>query len=205
MTRCFVFLVPLILCLFVLFPRTASAHQPFFEEQDWGVNAPFQVADPTISTALYGSLSRPGDVDWVEFRGQKGQGVLLSLVIPQIEGQEEFAPTIALVGPGLPANQLPEWVRRPAEGGALIMPPTPGRAPTYYEPFGKRSYWRRQQARITLPADGTYFVAVYSPKGAVGRYTLSVGEKEVRGGDQAYKRKIDRFWTPLPKGGVRES
>lgn len=182
----------------------AAAHQPFFEERDWRLNAPFQIADPTIATALYGSLSRPGDVDWFEFQGKAGEKIHLGLVIPQIEGQEEFAPTIALIGPGLPANQLPSWVRRPKEGGALVFEPPPGAAPTFYEPYGKRNYWRRQEVTVPLPVGGTYLVAVYHPKGQVGRYTLVVGEKEVRGGDPEYRRKTERWWRPVPRGGLKE-
>jgi hypothetical protein len=187
-----------------LLAGTALAHQPFFEERDWRLNAPCQIADPTISTALNGTLARSGDVDWFEFKGKPGQEVLLSLAIPQIAGQEEFAPTIALVGPGLPQNRLPGWVRRPEGGGALVIEPAPGAAHSFYEPNGGRSYWRRQQARIPLPAGGTYLIAVYHPKGAVGRYTLTIGETEVQGGDPEYRQKTERFWTPVPIGGIRE-
>lgn len=187
-----------------LLAEPAAAHQPFFEERDWRLNAPYQIADPTVSTALYGSLSRSGDVDWFEFQGKPGQQVHLSMVIPQIAGQEEFAPTIALVGPGLPKNRLPSWVRQPKDEGALVLAPTPGAAPTFYEPYGKRNYWRRQESRIPLPAGGTYMVAVYHPKGETGRYTLVVGEREVRGGDPEYRQKTERWWTPVPKGGFKE-
>jgi hypothetical protein len=197
-------LATLTLLTWALLPEQAFAHQPFFEERDWRLNAPYQLADPTVSTALYGTLARRGDVDWIVFTGKPGQEIHLSVVIPQIDGQEEFAPTIALVGPGLPPNRLPGWIRRPDTGGAVILEPAPGPAPTFHEPYGGRNYWRRQEARIPLPAGGNYFVAVYHPKGQTGRYTLSIGEKEVRGGDPEYRQKTDRFWTPVPRGGLKE-
>lgn len=190
----------LTLLLSALFAESAAAHQPFFEERDWRLNAPYQLADPTIATALYGTLSRSGDVDWIEVPGKPGQELVLNLMIPQIAGQESFAPTLALLGPGLPKAKLPSWIRRPDVAGTMLYEPTPGAASTFYE----RTYWRRQQVRVPLPTGGTYYVAVYHPKGDVGRYTLSIGEKEVEGGDALYRQKTERFWTPVPAKGLQE-
>ena len=86
--------------LLVTGARTAAAHQPYFEDDDWTAGAPYTVQDPTVSTALYATLDNRQDVDYVTFTGQAGQRVLVGLTIPQIEGQAAFAPTLALLGPG---------------------------------------------------------------------------------------------------------
>ena len=80
----------------------ASAHQPFFEDKDFTAKAPGTVKDPTVSTALYATLDSPRDVDYVTFDGKRGDSVLIGLTIPAIDGQENFTPTVAIMGPGLP-------------------------------------------------------------------------------------------------------
>ena len=83
------------------------AHQPFFEEKDITADAPWKVKAPTVSTALYATLESFADVDYYTFDGRKGQSILLEITIPQIAGQELFAPEMALLGPGLGADLLP--------------------------------------------------------------------------------------------------
>lgn len=178
--------------------RPADAHQPYFEDEDWTPARAYRVANPTVSTALYATLADRSDVDYVTFTGQAGQRILLGLTIPQIEGQENFAPTLALIGPELPGATLPRRVAAPAESGAVLLPPTPGPAAEFFEPFSRTRYWERQEDRITLPADGEYTVAVWAADGAVGRYTLVVGDREIPGGDIAFPFKMRAFWTPVP-------
>ena len=55
------------------------AHRPYFEEQDIRAEAPGQIDDPTISTALYATLESAQDVDYYRFLGQAGQTILIAL------------------------------------------------------------------------------------------------------------------------------
>jgi hypothetical protein len=173
------------------------AHRPYFEEQDIGPEAPWPIDDPTISTALYATLESAQDVDYYAFRGEAGQTILLALTIPQIEGQDLFAPTMALLGPDLPAVDLPARIERPQGSGALLLAPDPGPAPTFFEPFSRTSYWDRQEERVPLPAGGTYTVAVWHPEGEVGRYVFVVGDRELPGGDPTFALKMRTYWTPV--------
>jgi hypothetical protein len=175
----------------------ALAHRPYFEEQDISVDAPWQVDDPTISTAIYATLESPQDVDYFTFQGRAKERVLVALTIPQIEGQDEFAPTMALIGPGLPETELPSQVAGAQGTGALVLEPAPGPAPTFFEPFSRTSYWDRQEEKVALPADGLYTVAVWHPQGEVGRYVFVVGDRELPGGDLAFPLKMRAYWTPV--------
>lgn len=175
----------------------ALAHQPYFEDEDIGAANPWQIDDPTISTALYATLDSRDDVDYFSFEGLPRQVILLELTIPQIEGQENFAPTMALIGPGLPATNLPDQVAVAEGAGVVVIEPPPGPAPTFYEPFSRTSYWERQEQRVTLPAGGDYVVAVWHPGGEVGRYTFVIGEKEKFGGDLTFPLKMRSYWTPV--------
>ena len=107
----------LVLVSLALSAVPASAHRPYFEETDITADKPWSVSDPTISTAIYATLDTRSDADYYAFDGRKGQRILLSLTIPQIAGQEQFAPEMALLGPGLGAASLPARVVNAAGDG----------------------------------------------------------------------------------------
>lgn len=193
------FALTLALVLTAIAVLPALAHRPYFEETDIGPDEPWLIEDPTISTALYATLESTSDVDYYTFEGKRGQEALLELTIPKIEGQEEFAPTMALIGPGLPPDDLSEQVVRAEGAGVLVIPPPDGPAPTFFEPFSRTSYWERQEQRVILPADGRYVVAVWHPDGQLGRYVFVTGDRERPGGDPTFPIKMRRYWTPVPE------
>lgn len=189
--------IPMALAILALTVAPALAHQPFFEEGDITAAQPWAVKDAAVSTALYATLDTASDVDYYAFDGRKGQRILLEMTIPQIAGQELFAPEMALLGPGLPAASLPGRVTVPAASGARWLPALTGPAESFNEPFSRTSYWERQSERVTLPADGRYVVAVWHGSGEVGRYVFVIGDREVRGGDPAFGAKMPAYWTPV--------
>lgn len=159
---------PVIIIALLIWLAPASAHQPFFEDEDFTADNPGRIEDPTVSTAMYATLETPDDADYYIFNGGIGQSVLLSITIPQITGQENFTPTMALMGPGLPTADLPRQIAGPQDTGVLILPP-PANATAFFEPFSRTSYWTRQEQYVTLPANGSYSVAVWDDNGQVGR------------------------------------
>lgn len=175
----------------------ALAHRPYFEEEDISVSEPWLVDDPSISTAIYATLDSAQDVDYFMFDGERGEVILVAMTIPQIEGQESFAPTMALIGPGLGETDLPSRIAVPVGAGSMVIEPPPDPASTFFEPFSRTSYWERQERHITLPETGRYLVAVWNPEAEVGRYTFVIGEKERLGGDLAFPFKMRTFWTPV--------
>lgn len=177
----------------------AWAHQPFFEETDIPPDRPWRIEDPSVSTAVYATLESPADVDVFAFDGRAGQEVYLFIVIPQIPGQEDFAPMVALVGPGLAGGRdvLPLVVPVAEGEGVEVVPPPEGTPSTFFEPFTRTSYWERQERIFLLPADGLYRVAAWHPAGQVGRYVFTVGRGERLGGDPAFMAKLRRYWTPV--------
>jgi hypothetical protein len=182
--------IPLLLVIsFLVLLIPALAHQPFFEDKEFTANNPGHIKDPTISTAMYAALETPTNVDYYTFNGSIGQSILLSITIPQIAGQENFTPTMALMGPGLPPGDLPKQIIKPQEYGVLILPP-PANATPFFEPFSRTSYWTRQEQNVTLPANGSYSVAIWDDKGQVGRYVFVIGDREIPGGDLAFPLKI---------------
>lgn len=93
------------------------AHQPFFGDSDSTAAATLVVRDSEISTALYSTLERPGDVDFFSFSVSTGQTIEIGMSIPQIEGQEQFAPSIAVIASGMD-RATDQWL--PGEAVPLL-------------------------------------------------------------------------------------
>jgi hypothetical protein len=191
-----------IVLLFLL--DLALAHQPFFEDKEFDWDKPRHIKDPTVSTAIYATLETADDVDYYSFNGSSGQSILLCITIPQIIGQENFAPTMALMGKGLPLVDLPKKVKKPEDFGALILHP-PTNATAFFEPFSRTSYWTRQEQYEKLPANGSYLVAVWDDKGQVGRYVFVIGDREIPGGDIAFPLKIRNYWAAVSQSTAKSS
>ncbi len=185
----------------------ALAHQPFFENPDTTASTPIPVKDPAISTALFATLERPGDVDFYMFTVAAGRTIEIGMTIPQIAGQEEFAPSVGVIAAGLDSSavsELPEEVRTlvSTQTGATVLDPV--EASFFFEPFSRTAYWRRQRQTVTFPVEGTVFVVVCHAASAVGRYTLVVGQREVPGGESGFGRKLKEYWTPVKPGPTSE-
>ena len=99
--------------------------------------------------------------------------------MPVIEGQELFAPMITIMGLGLSdlpqqAIMLPDHLVAPTieEGmttDTYTLIPVLGEVPISFEPFSRTRYYRRQREYVILPADGTYWVAVWDAAGETER------------------------------------
>jgi uncharacterized surface protein with fasciclin (FAS1) repeats len=191
-----------LLALVNVAPGAALAHQPYCESVDLTTSNPWQVPDATVSYAYFGNLYPEPDVDYFTFEASAGQSVLLSLSIPAIGGQEDFAPIMAVFGPGLDTDTLtalPERVTGPEGQGAMFVPL--GDEPKYwFEPFGGRYYWNWDNYFFDAPEDATYTVALWHPEQQLGRYSFVVGDEEIRGGDRECMTKMDTYWTPLVAG-----
>jgi hypothetical protein len=166
---------------------------------------PFYFDEPTIATAVYATLAEPGQVDHFTLAGRAAEPFSLTIAIPRLRGQEDFAPMLALIGPGLPLTDegLPAGVRVPEGEGVLVYPPPAEPAGVFDEPLTRTSYWRRQQARVTLPTDREYSLVVWSPESDVGRYVLTVGDSERLGGDPLFPFKLIGYWRPVARSRRR--
>ena len=200
-SRIGLFIVSSVLMLFIAITTgTAFAHQPYCEFSDVTADSPWQVPDAAVSYAYYGNLYPAEDVDYFTFDAMAGQDVLLSLSIPAIEGQEDFAPVMMVSGPGVVGEAVtPERVAILTDYDAMMV--DVGEEPEYwFEPFGRQYYWTFENAFFEAPEDATYTVALWHPEERLGRYAFVVGEREVIGGDLECLSSMSSYWTPLLDG-----
>ena len=134
-----------------------------------------QIPDHRISWAVYDNLGA-GGAKFYAFDAERGDSLYAGILVPKMDGLEEYSPSLFLVSPagleGQPApfGAWPNTERFPYEGKF------PG--DEFYEAFGQVTYWERQEVRTHIPADGKYFIVVMDEKGRDGKYTLAIGTIE---------------------------
>jgi hypothetical protein len=140
------------------------------------------------------------DVDYFTFDASAGQEILISLSIPDIAGQEDYDPIIAVFGAGIDGEvDLPDRVSAPDGQGGMLIPL--GDEPEYwYEEFGGQYYWNWDNYFFEAPEDATYTAIMWHPEEEIGRYSFVIGEREEFGGDMECMRSLGSFWTPLVAG-----
>lgn len=160
----------------------ALAHRPIFVEprsNTTRANA-IPISDHDISWAVYAQLSDAGEVNYYRFEAKRGARVRIETLVPHLESLRDFGFDVALVGKGFQMTRVPFALE---EDEGVIVAPDSGHDETrvFDEHFTQTSYWYRQSLHAQLPADGTYWIAVYDPRGRTGKYVLAIGEREVWG------------------------
>ncbi len=139
-----------------------------------------KIPDHKVSWAIYENLGE-NEAKFYTFEANKGDSFYASIVIPKIEGLEEYSPTLVLIGDGNFEKKKINYEQN-----------FPG--DEFYEPFGQITYWERQEFKTEIPTDGTYFLVVMDEKNQSGKYSLAIGTIE----DFSF---VD-FFTILPKSWI---
>ena len=146
------------------------------------------IPDHKISWAIYDNLGVE-ESKFYTFDAKKDDSFYASIVIPKLEGLENYSPSLILMnddlfnGAGTSSNIESSVQKFLYEGDY------PGNE--FYEPFGQVTYWERQEVTTIIPADGQYFILVSDEKNQIGKYALAVGTIEDFSGSD--------FFTTLPK------
>ena len=175
--KLFFFILFFSVTFFVFAP--AYAHKPIVSD---GNNITFEnalpIPDHKISWAIYEDLE-PFQTKFYSFEAKQGDSFYSSIVIPKMERLQNFKPSLALVGEGIQIqNSHNIGVDLPS--GGVVVYDYDGIIPSkeFYEPFGQTTYWDRQEVRISIPADGNYYIIVFDSRGLGGKYSLAVGTIE---------------------------
>ena len=176
----------IILTLILSFKSDALAHVPLDTSGSASKKEPIFVEDHQISWAAYNQLEKAGDVDYYSFKAEQGEEIYFSMVIPVIDRYQNFKPDLALIGPALEndyADYDPDYInsilKLESDENIIIVRDDNDKPDTFFEPFTRTSYWKRQEFSTAAPATGTYYLAVFSGDQNPGKYTLAIGRKEI--------------------------
>ena len=147
-----------------------------------------QIPDHKISWAIYENLGT-NEAKFYSFDAKQGDSFYASIVIPKINGLEEYSPSLILMDATVFENENDIFENQLNTEKFLYEGKFPGNE--FYEPFGQVTYWERQEVRTQIPADGKYFIVVMDEKNQEGKYSLAIGTiEDFSGGD---------LFTILPK------
>jgi uncharacterized protein YhhL (DUF1145 family) len=158
----------------------AAAHSPEFPSDNDSLANAWEIHDPSKSWAIYAELEA-GQVDYYYMELEQGDRILLNLIVPVYEGDRDFLPVMALMGPGLDdVGTLPSQVEVPEGYGHVLVEGELEDEPTY-EPFSPGSYYNVSWYDAPAAETGIYYVAVFesgTSAGEGGNYGFPVGYRE---------------------------
>ena len=146
------------------------------------------IPDHKISWAIYENLGVE-ETKFYTFDAKKGDSFYASIVIPKLDGLENYSPSLILMNDDLYNGNLPSSSIESSVQKYLYQGDYPGNE--FYEPFGQVTYWERQEIKTTITEDGQYFILVMDEKNQSGKYSLAIGTIEDFSGAD--------FFTILPK------
>ena len=172
----------------MILPASAFAHKLIpTDGSNNDIVSALEIPDPIVSWAMYEELSN--NVLYYKFDAKKGDKLFTSIVIPKLDGLEDFSPSLAFIAPSFTINLISELKVLDStksfpfpipDGYDAIVFDYNGKLPSKesYEPFGQITYWERQEIDLVVPVDGTYYLAVYDSSGDYGKLALAIGYVE---------------------------
>ena len=181
-------LMTLLLCCIMILPASAFAHKLIpTDGSNNDIVSALEIPDPIVSWAMYEELNN--NVLYYKFDAKKGDKLSASIVIPKLDGLEDFSPSLAFIAPSFTINLISELKVLDStksfpfpipDGYDAIVFDYNGKLPSKesYEPFGQITYWERQEVNFLIPVDATYYLAVYDSSGDYGKLALAIGYVE---------------------------
>jgi len=156
----------------------AHAHSPLFPQNNHAAASAFFIEDAAKSWVAYSEILNSGQKDFYRFRFSAGDPIRIKLLTSGDPGTTDFLPSLALLVPGLKQQDaIPLSMEIPSGFGAVfvrgIRPPS-----ATYEPFAQGWFYDLADLDMRAPAEGTYYLVVFDPKGAMGRYAVTLGYLE---------------------------
>ena len=172
----------------MIFSPSAFAHKLILTDgSNDGINTALIIPDPVISWAMYEELN--DNTLYYTFDAKKNDKLFASIVIPKLDGLENFTPSLVFITPSFSINLITELKSLDSQesfpfpvpdGYDAVVFDYNGLLPSkeFYEPFGQITYWERQEINLVAPVDATYYLAVYDKQGNNGKLAVAVGYVE---------------------------
>lgn len=157
----------------------AQAHTPYFDDGTHvSAESAYRLPDAEVSRVLYAEVPCPNQPLWLSVEGEEGKALLVQLGTPVIEALADYRPSLAVLGPGLPAVEglpfpVPEGV-----GGVIFATGHLADPAVFHERFTGTDSWILAEATVMLPERGTYHVVAFSEEDRRARLWVAVGTEE---------------------------
>ena len=133
-----------------------------------------------MSIVVYREVTCEDPQFWLTFGAEPGQQLFLQLLTPEIDGLRAYRPSLALIGPGLPAADLPFDV--PDGLGAYVFETANlTDPPVFDEPITQTRSWILVEETVPAVDAGRHFVVAFDPAGASGKLSVAIGTIEAFG------------------------
>lgn len=134
------------------------------------------IDDPHISQVVYHGLTAESSPLWIAIDTQAPYDLWVQFAAPVVGDEPDFRPTLAVIGPGLPAADLP--FAMPEGSGAIVLDSANHTPEFFDEHFTGTQSWIFREEWIHLPEAGRYYLAAYHPTGEEGKLWVAVGKEE---------------------------
>ena len=158
---------------------SAFAHKPSFSGDYGTPDDAWQVPDPNISIVLYQEITCDLPQLWMTLDGEAGFPLYIQLGVPVIERLEDYRPSVALVGPGLPAPEQELPFDLPDGTGIIVFDSSDVDEPgDFYEPFTQTASWVLVEETVELPETGQAWLVAWDPGYQTGKLWVATGTVE---------------------------
>ena len=134
------------------------------------------IGDPGLSQVIYHPVTPATGQLWLTFNVFAGEEQYMQLGVPVLDRLDEYAPTLVLLGPGLPEIDTPLEV--PEGLGGVVFPTAGLTAEFFDEHFTGTQSWILLEQDYPLLEEGQYYVVAYHPEGLEGKLWVAVGRRE---------------------------
>lgn len=159
-------------------PIFIFAHNPFFASiPPVSAETAIKILDPSISRVFYSLVNPLAPYTWFVFNARKGDSISLSVGVPYIERLRGLVPIALLIGPGLPASDLPFGI--PDGYGSIVLenslPPV-----YFHEEFTDTKSWIYVDRKVEIRISGTYYFVAYpsDPTPGNNKLWMAIGTRE---------------------------
>ncbi|MBC04280.1 MAG: hypothetical protein CMJ34_13420 [Phycisphaerae bacterium] len=158
---------------------SAHAHKPFFSGDYGTPEDAWEVPDPDISIVLYQEITCELPQLWMTLDGEADFPLYIQLGVPVIDRLSDYRPSVALVGPGLPAADSELPFELPDGTGVLVFDSDDVDQPGgFYEPFTQTESWIMVEETVVLPESGQAWLVAWDPGGQTGKLWVATGTVE---------------------------
>jgi len=136
-----------------------------------------KMTDIDVSQVVYSPLSESADQLWLTFEATAGTMLDVSLGLPVLDRLTDYRPNLSVLGPGLPALDLPIDIP-PGVGGVVFESAARGEPRQFHEHVTGTESWILIEDAVTLPETGTYYVVAFPPGDQVDKLWVAIGTRE---------------------------